>query len=312
MPRQRKGIPTNHQVISDADKSITDWKQLPLPVLKLKANHYSISEKHSVTTIAHLLYEKFHPGSNSSITTNSTNQDPNAIVTTTSNTTLTSSSSNTTNSNTTDAHHNHPSPAALHQEIQELRELVQHIVNNQNPPNLPIQDPPIHQSTTHSITSPQPPLPPQPTTSVLTLPPPPPSNTLMNTDDHLLAQHEYVTIDNPTYHGNNHPPPANAPSHTPSHTLRTATANSGMPIFSTNINLPVQDKTSQPFYAPPVDIKTLKKIEKGEFVDFESLLPPPPSVGTDENSYGLEFDTTTSNLLVRKHHTKHKIRAFIT
>ena len=64
-----------------------------------------------------------------------------------------------------------------------------------------------------------------------------------------------------------------------------------------------------PYTLPPIKSSTLSKVQKHEYIDFDELIPPPPSINTDQY-FGLELDEFSSSLLLKKTKQKFQIRDF--
>ena len=55
-----------------------------------------------------------------------------------------------------------------------------------------------------------------------------------------------------------------------------------------------------PFILPPIKITLLKKIEKGDFIDLEDLLPGHPSSRNNERQLDIDFDTEAISIKPKK------------
>ena len=63
-------------------------------------------------------------------------------------------------------------------------------------------------------------------------------------------------------------------------------------------------------FPPAVDSKLITKAQKHEYVDFDTLLPAPPSIiTTDDNTFGFDLDSE-SNILIRPNKPRGKITDF--
>ena len=72
-------------------------------------------------------------------------------------------------------------------------------------------------------------------------------------------------------------------------------------LFNTSntVNNPIPRTGKNPFKPPAIKTALLLKIKKGEYVDFDELIPPPPGVVTEQN-YGITTDPTRPASLVLK------------
>ena len=66
---------------------------------------------------------------------------------------------------------------------------------------------------------------------------------------------------------------------------------------------------TNPYTPPPIKSSMLNKVEKQEYIDFDELLPPPPSINTD-HLLGLELDANSSSILLKPKKPKCKICDF--
>ena len=73
-----------------------------------------------------------------------------------------------------------------------------------------------------------------------------------------------------------------------------------------NYSIPVLSNGTNPYVPPAVEQKSLKKAQKQEYIELDTLLPLPASVTTD-NCFGFEFDTE-SNLMLKASKPKHKLQ----
>ena len=72
-----------------------------------------------------------------------------------------------------------------------------------------------------------------------------------------------------------------------------------------NYSISALSNGTNPYVPPAVEQKSLKKAQKQEYIELDTLLPLPASVTTD-NCFGFEFDTE-SNLMLKASKPKHKI-----
>ena len=78
-----------------------------------------------------------------------------------------------------------------------------------------------------------------------------------------------------------------------------------------NFILPGANLNQNSYVPPPIKASILQKIQRQEYVDFDELLPTPPHLHTTtQNLFGLDIDSNSSSLLLKKNMPANRIQNF--
>ena len=72
----------------------------------------------------------------------------------------------------------------------------------------------------------------------------------------------------------------------------------------------MNSSTNNPYAPPGIKASILTKVKRNDYVDFDEILPPPPSINSNPELLGFQFDSNNNLLLKPANQTKAKIRDY--